>query len=103
MPTCPGHQWKKKLDEVMKELRFEKANADECLYILREDGKIVLLVLVYVDDMALASKSTIFIRKFKNDLSKHFDITNLGELRVILGIQVTRDRPKGIIYLDQTA
>ena len=79
-----GHQWKKKLDEVMKELRFEKANADECLYILREDGKIVLLVLVYVDNTVLASKSTIFIQKFKNNLSKHFDITNLGGLWVYL-------------------
>lgn len=96
-----GHQWKKKLDEGLKELGFEKANADECLYILRDDGNIILLVLVYVDDMA--SKSIIFIRKFKVDLSKHFDITDLGELRVILGIQVTRDRPRGNIYLDQTA
>ena len=97
------HQWKKKLDEVMKELGFEKANADECLYILREDGKISLLVLVYVDDMALASNSMATIRKFKDDLSKHFNITDLGDLHIILGIQVTHDRPNGIIYLDQTA
>jgi hypothetical protein len=52
-----GWQWKKKLDEVIKELGFEKANADECLYILQKDDKIILLVLVYIDDMALAFKS----------------------------------------------
>ena len=98
-----GHQWKKKLDEVIKELDFEKANTDECPYILWEDGKISLLVLVHINNMALTSNSITTIRKFKDDLSKHFDITDLGDLRIILGIQVTRDRPNGIIYLDQTA
>ncbi|CDO72100.1 hypothetical protein BN946_scf184962.g43 [Trametes cinnabarina] len=43
------------------------------------------------------------IRRFKDDLRKHFDITDLGELHYILGIQVVRDRPTHAIYLNQTA
>ncbi|KAJ3476999.1 hypothetical protein NLI96_g10770 [Meripilus lineatus] len=99
-----GRQWKKKLDEVMKEFGFTKAVADECLYVLRnKEGTITLLVLVYVDDMTIASKSRTIILNFKQDLQKHFDITDLGELHYILGIRVTRDRAARVVYLDQTA
>ena len=52
-----GWQWKAKLDKVMRNLGFEKGQANDCLYILQEKGEIVLLVLVYVDDMAIAGHS----------------------------------------------
>ncbi|KAJ3485148.1 hypothetical protein NLI96_g5163 [Meripilus lineatus] len=61
-----GRQWKKKLDEVMKEFGFTKGNADECLYVLRNnEGIIIILVLVYVDDMTIASKDKMHIINFK--------------------------------------
>jgi hypothetical protein len=46
-----------KLDVAMAKLGFEKSQADDCLYILREIGQVVLLVLVYVDDVTAAGKS----------------------------------------------
>lgn len=101
-----GRQWKKRLDKVMVEdLGFQKASSDECLYILRdpETGEIVMLVIVYVDDMGVAAKCITIINKFKDDLRKHFDITDLGELHWILGIQVIRDQNARTIYLNQTA
>ena len=42
-----------KLNEVLIELGFVKSMANDCLYFLRESGNIVLMVLVYVDDMAV--------------------------------------------------
>jgi hypothetical protein len=98
-----GRQWKLKLDEAMRSLGFEKSQADDCLYILRENGVVVLLVLVYIDDMAAASKGIAKIAKFKVDIGKIFKITDLGELRHILGIQVERDRGARTITINQTA
>jgi hypothetical protein len=60
-----GRQWKKKLDETMAHLRFVKSNTDECLYILREKGQVILLVLVYVDDAAVARKELKHIKEFE--------------------------------------
>jgi hypothetical protein len=40
----------------MAHLHFVKSNVDECLYNLRKKGQVILLVLVYVDDAAVASK-----------------------------------------------
>ena len=98
-----GRQWKKRLHEVLTGLGFVRAFADDCLYILRRDGKIVLMILVYVDDMAVAGPNFCKIISFKNDLTNDFDITDVGELEYMLGIRVVRDRPNRKIYLDQSA
>ena len=63
--------------------------ADDCLYILWEHGKIILMVLIYVDDIAIAGKEIPGIILFKQNLSKDFEITDLGEMKFILGIQIT--------------
>jgi hypothetical protein len=46
-----GRQWKKRLNEIMKEFGFEKSAADDSLFILRKGGVLVVAVLVYVDDI----------------------------------------------------
>ena len=53
--------------------------------------------------MAIAGPDNIHIISLKSFLSKDFEITDLGELKHILGILVSRDRSKHLIYLNQTA
>jgi len=98
-----GRQWKKCLHEVLVSFGFIWVLADDCLYIKRHKGKIILLVLVYVDNMAVARPDNIHIVSFKSFLSKDFEITDLGELQHILGILVSQDCTKCLIYLNQTA
>jgi hypothetical protein len=61
-------------------LKFTKSAADECLYVLREKGKVVLLVLIYVDDAATVSKDICWIEWFKHSLQDFFPIKDLGKL-----------------------
>jgi hypothetical protein len=86
----------------MSHLRFVKSNVDECLYILRKKGQVILLVLVYVDDAAAASKQLKYIEEFKQQLREFFPIKDLGELCHILSIQVTCDRGARTVMLNQT-
>jgi hypothetical protein len=67
-----GRQWKRKLDETMGQLGFVKSEADECLYVLYKDGQVTLLVLVYVDDAALASEPPIPLPLTKLRISTMF-------------------------------
>ena len=62
-----------------------------------------ILVLVYVDDMAVAATDVRDVKWFKMELGMAFQITDLGELRHILGIRVRRDRMARTIRLDQTS
>jgi hypothetical protein len=82
---------------------FVTSQADDSLYISRVAGSILLLLLVYVDDMLCAGKERQRIDEFKHQFDAHFKITNLGEVSHILGIQVTCGRAAQTITLDQTA
>jgi len=77
--------------------------ADDYLYIKKEKGKIVLLVLVYIDDMAVSGPNGHYIVLFKELLGNDFEITDLGKLKFMLGILITRDRHNRLIYLNQSA
>ena len=73
----------------MTKLGFTHVMADDCLYVLWEHNKIVLMVLIYIDNMAIAGKGIPGVVLFKQNLSKDFEITDLDELKFILGILVT--------------
>jgi len=95
-----GWQWKKHLHQVMTKLGFTHVMADDCLYVLWEHNKIVLMVLIYVDNMAIAGKGIPGVVLFKQNLSKDFEITDLDELKFILSILVTWDHSNCLIYLN---
>jgi len=98
-----GQQWKKHLHQIMTKLDFTRAMADNCLYVLWEHNKIILMVLIYVDNMAITRKGIPGIVLFKQNLSKDFEIIDLDELKFILGTLVTRDCPNHLIHLNQSA
>ena len=98
-----GRQWKKHLHDTLIDFGFTRAFADDCLYIKRHEGKIVLLILVYIDNMAVAGPGIFYITSFKSFLNKNFEITDLGDLSYMLGVLVTRDHQNRLIYLNQAA
>ena len=50
-----------------------------------------------------SSCDTRLVEDFKTGLSKHVEVTDLGELHWMLGIEVKRDRAAGTIHLSQRA
>jgi len=47
----------------------------------------VLYLLLYVDDMLIASKSRSVIDKLKKDLSFEFEMKDLSEVKKVLGMK----------------
>jgi len=99
-----GRQWNKTLDEFLRKegFSFVRSEADYSLYVLRKDDKVIWL-LVYVDDMLLASNCRKFLDIFKGALSKRFEMKDLGEARHFLGMHIKRDRAKRLLTIDQTS
>jgi hypothetical protein len=77
---------------------FIQSLADPCLFTHTEHN---VNILVYVDDICAAARLQEDLNWFYTKLSKRFKAKNLGEISKILGMRVTRDRPKRTIYLDQ--
>ncbi|UYV83140.1 hypothetical protein LAZ67_22002407 [Cordylochernes scorpioides] len=93
-----GMTWHAKLDSVLKEMGLEQMKTDNCVYIKREEG--VLLVAIYVDDMIIAAEEENTLICFKESMKKLFEINDLGALNYCLGIRVQRG-VDGSISLDQ--
>jgi hypothetical protein len=78
-----------------------KENVEEnCVYAKFKSGKYIFLIL-YVDDILLASSDVSLLLETKRFLSSHFEMKDLGEARFILGIEIYRDRGKGVLGLSQ--
>ena len=60
-----------------------------------------IYVLLYVDDMLIASKSKSAIDKLKKDLSFEFEMKDLGKAKKVLGMEIERDRRSGNVSLTQ--
>ncbi|WVY93468.1 hypothetical protein V8G54_032556 [Vigna mungo] len=93
-------QWYRKFESFMHKEGFQKCNVDHCRFFKRYRSSYVILLL-YVDDMLVAGSDMTDIRNLKMQLSKEFDMKDLGPAKKILGMQITRDKQKGVLQLSQ--
>jgi len=97
-----SRQWYLKFDNVMKKQGFVKNQVDQCTYLKMSGSNFTILVL-YVDDILLASNSLDMLHESKRFLSSNFDMKDLGEASYVIGIEIHRDRHNGILGLSQRA
>jgi hypothetical protein len=95
-----SRQWYLKFDKTIKEFGFKENVEDNCVYAKFKNGKYIFLIL-YVDDILLASSDVSLLLETKRFLSSHFEMKDLGEARFILGIEIHQDRMKGVLGLSQ--
>ena len=73
---------------------------DQCIYQKVSGSRICFLVL-YVDDILLATNDRQMLYEVKQFLSKSFDMKDMGEASYIIGIKIYRDRIQCILGLSQ--
>lgn len=79
--------WNVKLDQVQKEMNFKRCVKESSVYLKNNRGD-VLIVAIYVDDLFVTGTSIKIIKQFKEDMSKRFEMSDLGKLTYYLGIEV---------------
>ena len=79
---------------------FEINAVDNCVYHKFSGSKHIFLVL-YVDDILLATNDIGMLHETKRFLSKNFEMKDLGDASFVLGILIQRDRSRGILGLSQ--
>ena len=93
-------QWHVAIDEYLKQNNFKQMISEPGLYVL-ETNKNHIIIGLYVDDLIVASKFKEGAEAFLKLMNERFEMSNLGPLSWYLGMKITRDRSKRLLYVSQ--
>jgi histone deacetylase 1/2 len=91
--------WYARLCSKLIQLGFRPSKGDTSLFYYRKEG-VMVYVLVYVDDIIVASSSVDATKALLKDLEKEFSLKDLGELHYFLRIEVKRTS-EGLLLTQQ--
>ncbi|KAJ9544684.1 hypothetical protein OSB04_024391 [Centaurea solstitialis] len=77
-------------DELYKHLLskgFKKGSVDSTLFLMKE-GKHIVVIQIYVDDIIFGSTSRELCKKFEMVMTEEFKMSMMGEISFFLGLQV---------------
>jgi hypothetical protein len=97
-----SRQWYLKFDEVVTSLGFVENAVDQCIY-RKTSGRNFIFLILYIYDILLASSDLGLLHETKKMLSANFEMKDLGEVSFVLGIEICRDRARGLLGLSQKA
>ena len=80
---------------------YIRSEYDHFVYFKKLSNGMFIILVLYVDDMLLASKSIDEINRLKTQMARTFDMKDLGAARQILGMEIFRDRSNGKLWLSQ--
>ena len=99
-----SRSWNIKFNKAIKSFGFEQNLNEPCVYKRHRD-KIVIFLVLYVDDILLIRNDVGVMSSVKIWLSNQFDMKDLGEANFILGIKLWRDCKNGMLgkagYIDK--
>ena len=94
--------WNQTFHKVVSSLGFNRLACEWCVY-RRKTATGITIFAVHVDDIISISSSVDENSRFKAELRKHWQISDLGAVKYALGIAIVRDRASRTISLSQTA
>lgn len=80
---------------------FSIKDYDCCVYIHKLRGGDYIYLLIYVDDMRIASRSKVEINMLKSQLGKEFETIDLDATKKILCMEIRRERSNRKLFLSQ--
>jgi hypothetical protein len=76
---------------------FEMGKVDQTLFLLRQ-GRDILIVQVYVDDIVFGGSSNSLVARFAEDMCREFEMSMMGELQFFLGLQIKQSKEGTFVH-----
>ncbi|KOM27543.1 hypothetical protein LR48_Vigan437s000300 [Vigna angularis] len=92
--------WNVQIDKYFKAANFIKCPYEHALYI-KAQGKDILIVCLYVDDLIFTGNNPSMFEEFKKDMTMEFEMTDMGLMAYYLGIEVKQGN-KGIFITQES-
>ena len=95
-----GCEWNEELNKQLESLGWKPTMVDPCTYVRwKTDG--VEVIAVWANDLLLFASDSDLMENMKLELKSVFEITDLGELAKIVGIEIKQDHAKKTIRISQ--
>jgi hypothetical protein len=79
---------------------FEMGKVDQTLFLLRQ-GRDILIVQVYVDDIVFGGSSNSLVARFVDDMRREFEMSMIDELQFFLGLQIKQSMEGTFLHQDK--
>ena len=96
-----GLLWSKKFGGELIAKGFERLQADPCVFRRKHLWKVVVIIVLYVDDLLVLSETKQDEHQALDDLRSGFPIKDLGEISYYLVCHITQDRKAKTVIFDQ--
>ena len=93
--------WYTKAKTKLHKLQFERSDSDHAVFSFLTSTKFCIVTL-YVDNLMIISNSPSLLRRKKRQLMSAFKMKDLGDIHWFLGLEITRDRAKKLIFVSQS-
>ena len=91
-----------KFDRFMYEQSYTRCHFDHCVYLKRKNDGSYIILFLYVDDMLVAGSSIQEINVLEGKLENSFAMKDLGAIKQIPGMRITRDGKNRKLTLSQS-
>jgi hypothetical protein len=95
-----GRKWYQTFSGILAGFGLIRCEADHAVFI-RKSGNSLCILIVHVDDLTITGSTLEVILQLKKDLSSKLEMSDLGELHWLLGIEIKRDLDACTISLSQ--
>ena len=96
-----GLLWSKKFGGELIAKGFERSQADPCVFRRRHLEKVVVVIVVYVDDLLMLSETKQDEYHALEHIRSSFPVKDLGEISYYLGCHIARNRKARTVMFDQ--
>jgi len=87
-----GRCWNELLTKVLIKSGLKQSKEDPCFFVKKKNK--FLFCSIHVDDMVVVSSDNEFERNYMERIEQHIDVTNIGEAKTILGMQLDQEDEK---------
>ena len=98
-----GQCWHQKLSSIFASLSFKQCSIDQAIFYTDKEWNALTVVVVHVDDCMIAASSDKLIHKLIEGLCKQLEVTDLGGLHWMLGLEIQHNCVSSTMHLSQHA
>jgi hypothetical protein len=95
-----GRRWYQTFSGIMAGFDLIRCEADHAVFV-RKSNNVTSIIIVHVDDLTITASTLETLVQIKKDLSSKLEMSDMGELHWLLGIEVKRNLEARTISLSQ--